>query len=177
MESETTTPQYARRGGRGGGRGRGGGWRGSKNKYYPGGAQNPQANNKKRWQPRTSELDNSQDQDQQPEGGMDGLQPGAVVVQESDIPAQALQARPPQKRPQIADCPYRGWDQYLPQYGKVYNHATLVCYACDDPVLSRSNLIHVDYHIGHEFDAWIKEFQQYFVRALIQGYGLVSGMR
>ncbi|KFH68450.1 hypothetical protein MVEG_05265 [Podila verticillata NRRL 6337] len=145
MESETTTPQYARRGGRGGGRGRGGGWRGSKNKHYPGGAQNPSANNKKRWQPRTSELDNDQDQNQQLEDGMDGLQRGAVVVQESDIPAQALQARPPQKRPQIVDCPYRGWDQYLPQY---------------------------DYHIGHEFDAWIKEFQQYFVRALIQGYGL-----
>ncbi|KAG0091651.1 DNA replication licensing factor mcm8 [Podila epicladia] len=137
MESGTTTPQYARRGGRGGGRGRG--WRGgSKNKYYPGGAQNPQDNySRKRWQPETSDLNNGQDQ---LEYGVDGFQPGAVVVDESDIPAQALQAQPPQKRQLSVDCPYRGWDQYLPQH---------------------------DYHIGHEFNVWIKEFQQYFLRALL----------
>lgn len=138
MESGTTTPQYARRGGRGGGRGRG--WRGgSKNKYYPGGAQNPQDNySRKRWQPRTSELDNGQDQ---LEYDVDEFQPGAVVVDESDIPAQALQAQPPQKRQQTVDCPYRGWDQYLPQHGKRRQPDKLEClsHLCEDPALSLFN--------------------------------------
>ncbi|KAG0347233.1 DNA replication licensing factor mcm8 [Podila humilis] len=135
----TNQPQYARRGGRGGWRGRG-----YKNKKYPGGPQNPQGRGgRKRWQPRTSTLDYDQD-------NQDFDDPSAVVVSENDIPAQALQAQQTTRpRAPPVNCPYRDWDQYLPQH---------------------------DYHIGHEFDTWIAEFQDYLQRVMFTNGLIVDGV-
>ncbi|KAG0243034.1 DNA replication licensing factor mcm8 [Mortierella sp. GBA43] len=146
MPPEQSNPRgtYARTGG-GYHRGRGrGSWRGgsgghdhdngggSRNKYYPGRSQNPDAesqNGGQRWnRPRTSTLLRDQDQASEADVNM-------PMVQEEDIPLQAIQPqRAVTRTKQAASCPWIDWSIYLPQE---------------------------DYHSGHEFLPWIGEFRRY----------------